>query len=69
MMRLPEGVEGVFEPSMGGTRLQGGQSVSWVSACTAHRAPPSQARTRLWCPNVWGAAGDGGDEPDESGWS
>lgn len=25
---LPEGVEGVFEPSVGGTRLQGGQSVS-----------------------------------------
>lgn len=24
---LPEGVEGVFEPSVGGTRLQGGQSV------------------------------------------
>lgn len=25
---LPEGVEGVFEPSVAGTRLQGGQSVS-----------------------------------------
>jgi hypothetical protein len=24
---LPEGVEGVFEPSVAGTRLQGGQSV------------------------------------------
>jgi hypothetical protein len=36
MMRLPEGVEGVFEPSMGGTRLQGGQSVSQV--CSVYRA-------------------------------
>ncbi|KAL7420422.1 hypothetical protein Q5752_005393 [Cryptotrichosporon argae] len=26
LMRLPEGVEGVFEPSVQGTRLQGGQS-------------------------------------------
>lgn len=25
---LPDGVEGVFEPSVAGTRLQGGQSVS-----------------------------------------
>ncbi|RSH84065.1 hypothetical protein EHS25_005310 [Saitozyma podzolica] len=32
MMRLPEGVEGVFEPSMGGTRLQGGQSPSQKAA-------------------------------------
>ena len=28
MMKLPEGVEGVFEPSIGGSRLQGGKSVS-----------------------------------------
>jgi hypothetical protein len=45
MMRLPEGVEGVFEPSMGGTRLQGGQSVSRVSG--VHRASRSEAKTRF----------------------
>jgi hypothetical protein len=27
LLTLPEGVEGVFEPSVGGTRLQGGRSV------------------------------------------
>jgi hypothetical protein len=37
MMRLPEGVEGVFEPSMGGTRLQGGTSVSWSRASVERR--------------------------------
>jgi hypothetical protein len=30
---LPEGVEGVFEPSVAGTRLQGGQSVSLQRMC------------------------------------
>jgi len=30
LMTLPEGVEGVFEPSIGGTRLQHGTSVSLI---------------------------------------
>jgi hypothetical protein len=43
---LPEGVEGVFEPSVAGTRLQGGQSVCalfWLAriALTAVAVPES----------------------------
>jgi hypothetical protein len=35
---LPEGVEGVFEPSVAGSRLQGGQSVSEHERQTEQRS-------------------------------
>ena len=38
LTKLPEGIEGVFEPSVGGTRLQRGKSVRGMEPCREYTA-------------------------------